>query len=659
MLEANLRKGEIIDTRPDIMILERDAPVNLTELYDFIAEKKEKRQLNVPLKAFFGDISLLNNGKKEPEIVIYDEKANIDQIRAIYNAMKNPVTYVHGPPGTGKTQTIFNVVLSCFFSDQTVLVCSMNNKPVDALASKMLFSHKGTVIPIPYLRLGNSEEVSRATLTIREVFRQKIPEPPSQTQVEELKKRESDKNAGLIQALRQYEARKSLEDNLACAEKVLSLCGRSRALEREIENLRYRLAALKEVTNEEAHSLVSVASQSEDCLAYLYFSSLRHLAKLAMPRYDELRNIVAIEVKEERVRQFNGWTRKDDNMKLLTDAFPLIFSTNISSLKLGSGSFMFDHVIMDEAGQCDVAKALIPIARGNSLLLVGDVDQLEPVIVLDPAVNERLKTKYGVSADYDYMNNSILSAMQKADNISKRIMLTYHYRSGKKIIAFSNQYFYGRSLKLTEAKGEGEIELRNVRNERGGTRNECFQEALAVADYVERNHLRDTVIITPFVKQAYLINDLLAEKGIIEVKASTIHSMQGAEASSVILSMAISNYTSEKTFGWLKRQENIVNVAASRSRDKFVIFADKDAIAKLSETGDNAWNELVKYANSNGNCQIVPRRYALPYIGKSNGSAAEDEFFKTMAQFCSVHRNLKVIRNVPLRNVCPEETSSD
>lgn len=47
-------------------------------------------------------------------------------------------------------------------------------------------------------------------------------------------------------------------------------------------------------------------------------------------------------------------------------------------------------------------ESLIPIARGNSLLLVGDKDQLQPVVVLDPAVNERLKKKDGIGSHYDY-----------------------------------------------------------------------------------------------------------------------------------------------------------------------------------------------------------------------------------------------------------------
>ena len=61
--------------------------------------------------------------------------------------------------------------------------------------------------------------------------------------------------------------------------------------------------------------------------------------------------------------------------------FKIIISTNISSNRLGTTHFKFDLLVIDEAGQSDIATALIPIARATSLLLVGDPNQLEPIIV--------------------------------------------------------------------------------------------------------------------------------------------------------------------------------------------------------------------------------------------------------------------------------------
>lgn len=43
---------------------------------------------------------------------------------------------------------------------------------------------------------------------------------------------------------------------------------------------------------------------------------------------------------------------------------------------------------MDEAGQCNCATALLPIARARQLLLVGDTNQLKPVVVLEDIIND-------------------------------------------------------------------------------------------------------------------------------------------------------------------------------------------------------------------------------------------------------------------------------
>ena len=118
----------------------------------------------------------------------------------------------------------------------------------------------------------------------------------------------------------------------------------------------------------------------------------------------------------------------------------------MSSARLGTGRVHFDLVIMDESGQCNITTSLVPIARGDNLLLVGDPNQLKPIILLDNQVNDEFKEKYHVSGNYDYCLKSILECMQENDCISKRILLRYHYRCGKKIIRFSNERYYNSML---------------------------------------------------------------------------------------------------------------------------------------------------------------------------------------------------------------------
>lgn len=103
-------------------------------------------------------------------------------------------------------------------------------------------------------------------------------------------------------------------------------------------------------------------------------------------------------------------------------------------------------VIMDEASQGNIAMSLVPIIRGRSLMLVGDPQQLSPVILLNPIDNEKLKRIYGVTDEYDYIKNSIYKTYLACDAVSEEILLSHHYRCNKKIISFNNKKYYNNKL---------------------------------------------------------------------------------------------------------------------------------------------------------------------------------------------------------------------
>lgn len=164
MIRDHLKKGQAFDDTPEIFLLEREYTVDLTKTFEEIENNYQNNSLTIPLKSFFGNITKRNIiRRKEPSIVIYDKRVNINQMRVIYNALKYPVTFVQGPPGTGKTQTILNVILSAFFDEKTVLVCSANNKPVDGIVEKLKFKYKNDDVLFPYLRIGKYEDVIAAT----------------------------------------------------------------------------------------------------------------------------------------------------------------------------------------------------------------------------------------------------------------------------------------------------------------------------------------------------------------------------------------------------------------------------------------------------------------------------------------------------------------
>jgi hypothetical protein len=65
---------------------------------------------------------------KHPEEKI---KSNVHEL--VLRSKYNPVTFVWGPPGTGKTYTLARVAANKYFQDKTVLILSHSNQAVDVL----------------------------------------------------------------------------------------------------------------------------------------------------------------------------------------------------------------------------------------------------------------------------------------------------------------------------------------------------------------------------------------------------------------------------------------------------------------------------------------------------------------------------------------------
>ena len=656
LLRSNLRKNEEINTRPDIFIMEREYVVNLESTFFSIQNDYLNGQLSNPLKSFFGNITKRNyKGKKDPSIVIYDNQININQVNVVYNALKYPVTYVQGPPGTGKTQTILNVILSAFFNNKTILVCSSNNKPVDGIIEKLNFKYKNEDVFFPFLRLGKTSDVINATNKIRMLFEYETNKIVKEDLIKKIIDNVEEKHEELLKLLFIQEKRIEIENFLDCSNKLLkgiidcestifkNLVIRVNQLEKELKELPF-------ITNDQLLELFTPLKEDYKQIQFLYFNSLAYIKKLKQPKYNELRKICFINDENERVIEFNKWTQIDENMRLLNNVFPIIFSTNISSNRLGSPNYKFDIVIMDEAGQCNVAHALIPISRAESLLLVGDPHQLKPVVILEDKTNQKLMEKYNVPESYDYNKYSILDVMVNHDNISKYILLKYHYRCGKDIIKFSNERYYNSELDLSYLKEKGNIEFINVQNANLVDKNAAFEEAKAIIEYIKENKLTNTTIVTPFVNQQTLINKMLLQENIKTVNCGTIHSLQGAEQDTIILSTAISDKTSIQTYNWLKNNVEIINVGVTRAKKKLIIASDFEAIQQLSDKKDDLYN-LIYYAIKGGKVVVNPNESYRIEIGKSNGSTNEDEFYKTIYQFCSTTKFYEVSRNVPFKKI--------
>ena len=112
--------------------------IDTTALLEALKEKIEAvKEGEITLNRTLAD-AVVRPGQlpKPPDIPIReglptDSDLN-DKQRAVYgNALREAVTFVWGPPGTGKTKTLGEIVRSAFEGQERTLICSNTNKAVD------------------------------------------------------------------------------------------------------------------------------------------------------------------------------------------------------------------------------------------------------------------------------------------------------------------------------------------------------------------------------------------------------------------------------------------------------------------------------------------------------------------------------------------------
>ena len=151
--------------------LQRNTNINLEKEYEAIIEMYSSNKVTVPIQAFFGELHTLKSNKETLPIALVDRNVNLDQLLAIHNAINYPVAYIQGSPGTGKTTTLINTIITDFFNNKTVLFSSYNNHPIDGVFEKLTsLKYRGYTIPFPILRIASNQKIPETIKYIKELM---------------------------------------------------------------------------------------------------------------------------------------------------------------------------------------------------------------------------------------------------------------------------------------------------------------------------------------------------------------------------------------------------------------------------------------------------------------------------------------------------------
>lgn len=625
-----------VDDMPYVMALSRDFTINLDKEYNAILKMYEDNTVTYPIKAFFGDLTDKPRRIKNYPLALYNDKVNLDQLLVIHNGLKYPVLYVQGPPGSGKTNTILNTVVTAFFNNKTVLISSYNNHPVDEIYQKLShLKYKGDDIPFPIIRLGNSEKLKDAIKQIRLLFKITSSMQVFDSSLNRKKTYEEHKTKALSDLLRKYEEKLDLSERKEMIKTMLSSSSNLPFLANlqgeQLVNVNNTLKEIGEITDDDIKPLIS--HDRLELFKFLNFTSAKFIKRLSEPKYEELTDIIFTKDLNEAVRQLNQYLSNDENFQKFLKIFPVVATTNISAHRLGEPKQYFDMVIMDEASQCNTAVALVPIIRGEQLLLVGDPQQLKPVILLDERNNLILKKRYNITDEYDYRNKSVYQTFLSADAVSDEVLLSYHYRCHPKIIGFNNKKYYNNKLNIRSSDNEKHpLEFIECHSKDTTLKNTSESEAKEIVHYVKTHPDKTIAVITPFVNQRNEIQEELNQSGIANVDCGTVHAFQGDEKQEIIFSLALTDKTHEKTYSWLKNNKELINVATSRAKERLVIIGDMEQLNRLHHLGDDDdLFELCNYVSSNGITTITERAPESRALGiKPYSTETETAFLETL-----------------------------
>jgi DNA polymerase III delta prime subunit len=295
----------------------------------------------------------------------------------------------------------------------------------------------------------------------------------------------------------------------------------------------------------------------------------------------------------------------------------------------------FDVVIFDEASQMPTSEAVGAIARGRSLVVVGDPKQMPPTSFFSSSqVDEE-------EAEFDDME-SILNDCLSISMPSR--YLAWHYRSKhESLIAFSNsQYYDGRLYTFPSVDDRcSKVSLVRINGtyDKGHTRSNR-SEAIAIVDDIIRR-LEDPMLSTKSIgvvsfsqAQQNLIEDLLLEKlakvpqleqkafqGDEPVFIKNLENVQGDERDVILFSVGYgpdSNGNVSMNFGPLNGQggERRLNVAVSRARYEMVVFStlrsEQIDLRRSKAKGVEGLKKFLEFAENGSFASTISHMKHLP-----------------------------------------------
>ncbi len=572
-----------------------------------LLELKNRNDLEKTSLSFF---SAPRSADAQNEVIpILPFPANEYQITAIQDIFKFSLSVITGPPGTGKSQFISNLIVNLFLQGKSVLFVSHTGEAVNIVNARINDQFKNLM-----LRTGRKENRQELTGRFNELLTdssRRNGKTVGISYVHSLWKTILEYRKTLLkkdQLEQDFQQQYFYQQELKNLLKIQGSLFKKITVYFELIFIGLKLKVKRSQLNR-LPSRIDLESKIKELGDQFYGSCQDLVTSIYLRKIAESKNKTGLvnAFLNKVTNRRHGDEEIDESSFVNALQVLKIWSSTLKSLR---GTFplkagIFDYVIFDEASQIDLPSAAPALYRAKRAIIVGDPMQLTHIAGITRETDSKLAKMCGLKEMKEVYPARVrycdVSLYRAAENSLQHppILLTNHYRSEDQIISLCNQVFYEGRLKILSTLDYQKfpktlplgIQWEDVKGETyrhpEGSRinrlevDEVFRVVQKVLREISGTNL-SVGIVTPYSRQRQALHEKITAQTSEEVlekhdvKILTAHQFQGSEKDIVIFSLVVSSKGNGNSDKWYNIYPQILNVALSRARYLLYIVGDKD-----------------------------------------------------------------------------------
>lgn len=570
-----------------------------------------------------------------------------DKKEAVIAALSGPaLLLVEGPPGTGKTTFITELVLQTLKANPNarVLLTSQTHVALDNSLERIV-GQAG--MPVNAVRIGQEDDERIAASTRKLMLEAKLPEMRKQAlaagrafmerwalehdlNVRDVRRAMAlERHAFLKTRLEEVETgMQALEPQLTEANRKKLAADEIDAIEEQFEGLSKERDGLERVLKESMKDLTTYVDSKEELKEFAECSAadLRVWAEAyaaETPAGGQLKQLLQTHAEWE-----TAFGRGKEFQTAVIAASQVVAGTCLGVMSIpGRNDISYDLCIVDEASIATPTEVLVPMARARRTVVVGDSKQLSPF--QDPELKALgLLEKWGLKAEdqkatlFNHLSAHLPAALKKT--------LTTQHRMLPAIGDLISECFYSKELRSIERAPAAHLTgvmprpvtwystagkpNRGSRPQGTSFYNDAEVELVMnllsrVDFYIQGGRNKDkrvsVAVLTGYDPQRQRLQTAVQTRGnqwksFSEVFVNVVDAFQGREADILVFSVTRSEV---RGLGFLKEMERI-NVALSRGKELLAIIGDH-AFCQAAQGAKNPLRDVIDYIRRNPQTCVI------------------------------------------------------